>query len=34
VSPSLVTPPSPALGFRAGILLRDPDGHGVRLASN
>lgn len=33
VSPNVVTLPSPALGVRSAILLRDMDGHGVRLAS-
>ncbi len=33
VSPDVVTLPAPEAGLRAGILLRDPDGHGVRIAS-
>ena len=33
VSPTVVTPPSQRLGFRTAVLLRDPDGHGMRLAS-
>ncbi len=33
VSPAVVTPPSAQLGFRAAVLVRDPDGHGMRLAS-
>jgi catechol 2,3-dioxygenase-like lactoylglutathione lyase family enzyme len=31
VSPEAVTVSEPELGFRRGVLLRDPDGHGVRL---
>jgi len=31
VSPTVVTLPEPALGFRKGILIRDPDGHSLRL---
>jgi catechol 2,3-dioxygenase-like lactoylglutathione lyase family enzyme len=33
VSPSVMTLPSAALGLRQAVLVRDPDGHGVRLAS-
>jgi catechol 2,3-dioxygenase-like lactoylglutathione lyase family enzyme len=33
VSPNLVALPAETLSIRAGILLRDPDGHGVRIAS-
>lgn len=33
VSPSVVTPPSQRLGFRTAVLVRDPDGHGMRLAA-
>ena len=33
VSPAVVTPPSQQLGFRAAVLVRDPDGHGMRLAA-
>lgn len=32
VSPSPVELPDSALGFRRGILVRDPDGHAVQLA--
>jgi len=31
VSPGAVTPAEPALGFRRGMSLRDPDGHAMRL---
>jgi catechol 2,3-dioxygenase-like lactoylglutathione lyase family enzyme len=31
VSPGLVTLPDGALGFRAGMLVRDRDGHGISL---
>ena len=31
VSPGAVTLPDGALGFRQGLLLRDPDGHAVQL---
>jgi len=31
VSPGSVDGTPPALGFRAGALTRDPDGHGMRL---
>jgi catechol 2,3-dioxygenase-like lactoylglutathione lyase family enzyme len=31
VSPQAVVIPSPELGLRAAVLLRDPDGHGVRI---
>jgi catechol 2,3-dioxygenase-like lactoylglutathione lyase family enzyme len=31
VSPQPVLPPDPSLGFKRGVLVRDPDGHGVRL---
>jgi catechol 2,3-dioxygenase-like lactoylglutathione lyase family enzyme len=33
VSPDVVTMPDDALGFARGILVRDPDGHGVRVVS-
>jgi catechol 2,3-dioxygenase-like lactoylglutathione lyase family enzyme len=33
VSPNVVTLPAETLSIRAGILLRDPDGHGLRVAS-
>jgi catechol 2,3-dioxygenase-like lactoylglutathione lyase family enzyme len=33
VSPSVVTVPSTDLGFKRGMLLRDPDGHAVRLVT-
>jgi len=33
VSPTVVTVPTPKLGFDRGILVRDPDGHAVRLVS-
>jgi len=33
VSPNLVSLPAETLSIRAGILLRDPDGHGLRVAS-
>ncbi|HJZ71588.1 MAG TPA: VOC family protein [Vicinamibacterales bacterium] len=33
VSPGLVTLPAPELSIHAGMLLRDPDGHGLRVAS-
>jgi catechol 2,3-dioxygenase-like lactoylglutathione lyase family enzyme len=33
VSPIAVTPPARGLGFASALLLRDPDGHGVRLAA-
>jgi catechol 2,3-dioxygenase-like lactoylglutathione lyase family enzyme len=33
VSPSTVTLPTPSLGFGRGVLVRDPDGHGMRLVS-
>ena len=32
VSPDVVTLPTQGLAIRAAILLRDPDGHGLRLA--
>ncbi|PSB34107.1 VOC family protein [Stenomitos frigidus] len=31
VSPSIVTIPEKALGFKKGVLVRDPDGHTMRL---
>lgn len=31
VSPSLAKAPAATLGFTAGMLVRDPDGHGVKL---
>ena len=33
VSPMTVTLPSPDLGFSRGVLVRDPDGHAMRLVS-
>lgn len=33
VSSQIVTSPEGALGFRAGVLVRDPDGHVVRIVS-
>ena len=33
VSPATVTLPTPSLGFGRGVLVRDPDGHAMRLAS-
>jgi catechol 2,3-dioxygenase-like lactoylglutathione lyase family enzyme len=33
VSPAVVTPQSAQLGFHAAVLVRDPDGHGMRLAA-
>jgi catechol 2,3-dioxygenase-like lactoylglutathione lyase family enzyme len=33
VSPVTVTLPSPGLGFSRGVLVRDPDGHAMRLVS-
>src|SRR5262245_5504663 len=33
VSPDIVTLPAETLTIRAGLLLRDPDGHGLRIAS-
>jgi catechol 2,3-dioxygenase-like lactoylglutathione lyase family enzyme len=33
VSPEPVNPPVGALGFRAGLVLRDPDGHALQLRS-
>jgi catechol 2,3-dioxygenase-like lactoylglutathione lyase family enzyme len=33
VSPNVVLLPSLTLGFDRAIVLRDPDGHGIRLAS-
>lgn len=31
ISPGVVTVPEPALGFKKGILVRDPDGHAMHL---
>ena len=31
ISSNVVTLPQPALGFKKGILIRDPDGHAMRL---
>jgi hypothetical protein len=31
LSPSVVAPVEPALGFARGILLRDPDGHAIQI---
>jgi catechol 2,3-dioxygenase-like lactoylglutathione lyase family enzyme len=33
VSPNIVAVPSSDLGFRRGVLVRDPDGHAVRLVA-
>ena len=33
VSPTAVTTPSQQLGFRTAVLVRDPDGHAMRLAA-
>jgi catechol 2,3-dioxygenase-like lactoylglutathione lyase family enzyme len=33
VSPGTVGLPEPALGFRAGLTVRDPDGHAIQLAA-
>jgi catechol 2,3-dioxygenase-like lactoylglutathione lyase family enzyme len=33
VSPNPVAVPGAQLGFRSGLLVRDPDGHGIRLVS-
>jgi catechol 2,3-dioxygenase-like lactoylglutathione lyase family enzyme len=33
VSPTVVTASAPSLGFRRAVLVRDPDGHGMRLAA-
>jgi hypothetical protein len=33
VSPNVVAVPWPALGLQRAVLLRDSDGHGIRLAS-
>jgi len=33
VSPAIVALPAPGLGFGRGVLVRDPDGHGMRLVS-
>jgi catechol 2,3-dioxygenase-like lactoylglutathione lyase family enzyme len=33
VSPVTVTLPSPGFGFNRGVLVRDPDGHAMRLVS-
>ncbi len=33
VSPFAVTPPERRVGFSRALLLRDPDGHGLRLAA-
>ena len=33
VSPAVISPPPPAVGFSRAVLLRDPDGHGVRLTA-
>jgi catechol 2,3-dioxygenase-like lactoylglutathione lyase family enzyme len=34
VSPGVVTLPDESLGFRAGAVLRDPDGHAVRVVGS
>ena len=34
VSPAPVTLPDTALGFRRGVLIRDPDGHAVQLVEH
>ena len=31
LSPSVVTPAEPTLGFVRGVLLRDPDGHVLQI---
>jgi hypothetical protein len=31
LSPDVVTPAEPALGFAHGLLLRDPDGHALQV---
>jgi hypothetical protein len=31
LSPSVVAPVEPALGFARGFLLRDPDGHALQV---
>jgi catechol 2,3-dioxygenase-like lactoylglutathione lyase family enzyme len=31
LSPDVVAPPEPALGFTRGLLLRDPDGHALQI---
>ena len=31
LSPSMVTPAEPTLGFVRGVLLRDPDGHVLQI---
>jgi catechol 2,3-dioxygenase-like lactoylglutathione lyase family enzyme len=33
ISPTVVTPPTSQLGFRRAVLVRDPDGHAMRLAA-
>ena len=33
VSPAVISPPHPEFGFSRAVLLRDPDGHGVRLTA-
>jgi hypothetical protein len=33
VSPTAVAIPSPELGLRSAVLVRDPDGHGVRVGA-
>jgi hypothetical protein len=33
VSPMTVAVPAPGLGFGRGVLVRDPDGHAMRLVS-
>ena len=33
VSPAVISPPGPGVGFSRAVLLRDPDGHGVRLTA-
>ena len=33
VSPDVITVPSADLGFHNGVLVRDPDGHAVRLVA-
>jgi catechol 2,3-dioxygenase-like lactoylglutathione lyase family enzyme len=33
ISPGVITLPSSELGLHSAVLLRDPDGHGIRLAA-
>jgi catechol 2,3-dioxygenase-like lactoylglutathione lyase family enzyme len=34
ISPDLVDLPANSLGFRRGLLIRDPDGHAIRIVQN